>query len=62
LEIAVPPKPRPIRIKETGEVVYGVRQAAETVGGDFSNVADCLRGERKTVAGYSFEYANEEEN
>ncbi len=58
----MPPKPRPIRIKKTGQVVHGVRQAAEAVGGDFSNVAEALRGGRKTVAGHQFEYLDKENN
>jgi uncharacterized membrane-anchored protein len=56
------PLPRKIRVKETGEVYKGTRQVAKAINGDFSTVADCLRGERHTHQGYSFEYAEDDED
>lgn len=57
----MPPRGKPIRIKETDEVLNGLRAVADAISGDHSTVAEVLRGNRKTHKGYTFEYAPEEE-
>lgn len=57
----MPPKGKPIRIKETGKVLRGVRAVANHISGDHSTVAGVLRGERKTHKGYTFEVVHEQE-
>lgn len=47
---------RRVRIKETNQVFRNARDAAKYVGGDYSGVYKCLRGERGKHQGYSFEY------
>lgn len=56
----MPPRGNKIRVVETGEVYEGLREVARAIDGDFSTVADCLRGDRRTHQGYSFEYATDE--
>ncbi len=50
---------RRVRIKETGDVFKSIRDCARYIGGDYSSVYACLRGERKKHMGYSFEYYEE---
>lgn len=44
-----------VRIIETGEVFRTVYDCAEYIGGNASCIYKCLRGERRTHLGYSFE-------
>lgn len=50
---------RPVRVVETGEIFDGVVKCAEAIGGDFRNVYAALKGDRPTVNGLHFEYADE---
>lgn len=50
-----------VRIKETGQEFRSARACARYIGGDYSMVYKCLRGERKKHMGYSFEYLDEDE-
>lgn len=52
----MPPPPKAVRIKETGKVYLSARKAAEAIGGDFATIFACLRGERRSHMGYTFEY------
>lgn len=45
-----------VRIVETAEVFRTVRDCADYIGGDYSSIYACLRGDRKSHRGYSFEY------
>ena len=47
---------RRVQIVETGEVFRTVRDCADHIGGDYASIYACLRGERKTHLGYTFEY------
>ena len=49
-----------VQIVETGEVFRTVRDCARYIGGDYSGIYACLRGERKQHLGYSFEYFEED--
>lgn len=49
-----------VRIRETGVVVESAREAARHIGGDYSTVYRCLRGEREKHMGYSFEYVEDD--
>lgn len=49
-----------VRVVETGDVFRTVRQAARHLGGDYSAIYACLRGDRKKHLGYSYEYYEEE--
>lgn len=50
------PKSRRIRIVETEEVFKSVRDCARYIGGDYSSIYKCLRGEHSNHLGYTFEY------
>jgi hypothetical protein len=54
----VPVVPKKVVVKETGQVFASARVAAEKLDGDFSAIYRCLRGERKTHKGVTFEYGN----
>jgi hypothetical protein len=45
-----------VRIKETGEIFRTVRDCANYIGGDYSSIYACLRGQRRTHLGFSFEH------
>lgn len=45
-----------VRIVETGAVYRTARDAADYIGGDYGSIYACLRGERRTHMGYTFEY------
>lgn len=45
-----------VKIIETGQIFRTARECADYVGGDYSSVYSCLRGERKTHRGYTYEY------
>jgi hypothetical protein len=45
-----------VRVLETGAIYRTVRDCARHIRGDHSTIYACLRGERKTHRGYSFEY------
>lgn len=45
-----------VRIAETGAIYRTVRDCAHHIRGDYSSIYACLRGERKSHRGYSFEY------
>lgn len=47
---------RRVKIKETGQVFRTVRECADYIGGDYSSIYSCLRGERKRHLGYTYEY------
>lgn len=50
---------RPIRIKETGEIIYGVTECAKHIGADFRNVYRSLNSPQNyAVNGYHLEYAD----
>lgn len=50
---------RPIRIKETGEIIYGVTECANHIGADFRNVYRSLNSPQNyAVNGYHLEYAD----
>lgn len=50
---------RRVKIVETGEVFRTVGDLARYIGGDYSKVYACLRGERNHHLGYTFEYYEE---
>jgi hypothetical protein len=52
----MPPKPRHVRIKELNLIFESARMAAKHIDGDFSTVFKCLRDERLSHKGYTFEY------
>lgn len=52
----MPPPPRKVRVKETGKVYESARDCADQLGADFSSIYACLRGQRLTHKGYSYEY------
>jgi hypothetical protein len=45
-----------VRIPETGAIYRTVRDCAHHIRGDYSSIYACLRGERKSHRGYTFEY------
>lgn len=45
-----------VMIVETGEIFRTVRDCARYIEGDYSSIYGCLRGERQTHRGYTFEY------
>lgn len=45
-----------VRIVETDEVFRTVRDCAAYINGDYSSIYACLRGDRRSHRGYSFEY------
>lgn len=47
---------RRVRIPETGAIYRTVRDCANHIRGDYSSIYACLRGDRKTHRGYTFEY------
>lgn len=52
-------RPKPgvrIRIKETGDVFRSVRDCANFIGGSYSAVYACLRGDRDSHLGLHFEW------
>lgn len=51
---------RPIEVVETGEIFDGVCECANAVGGDFRNVYAALNGQRHTVNGLHFRYADKQ--
>ena len=57
----MPVTPKPVKVKETGEVYRGVRRCADEIHGDFGTIYACLRGERKTHQGFTYEYVEDEE-
>lgn len=50
---------RRVQIRETGAVFRTVGDCARYIGGDFSKIYACLRGERRTHLGYTFQYYEE---
>lgn len=54
----MPVTPRAVRIIETGEVFGSARLCALAIGGAYGDVYLCLRGERYTHKGYTFEYVD----
>lgn len=53
---------RRVKIVETGEIFRTVGECARWIGGDFSKIYACLRGERGHHLGYTFEYYAEGQN
>ena len=58
----MPPYGIRIRIVETGQEFQSIRDCARAIDGDFSAIAEILRGSnhRKTHKGYTFEHAGDE--
>lgn len=50
---------RRVMIVETGEVFLTVGACARYIGGDFSKIYACLRGERKHHLGFTYQYYEE---
>ena len=47
---------RRVQIKETGQVFRTARDCANFINGDYGTVYACLRGDRRSHMGYTFEY------
>lgn len=47
---------RKVQIKETGQVFRTARDCANYINGDYGSVYACLRGDRRSHMGYTFEY------
>lgn len=47
---------RRVQIKETGQVFRTARDCANYIDGDYGSVYACLRGDRRSHMGYTFEY------
>lgn len=52
-------KPKPIRIKETGEVFTSVSHCARAIRGHASAISDVINGYRGHHKGYTFERVEE---
>lgn len=50
---------RSVRIRETGDVFRTARDCANYIDGDYGSVYACLRGDRRSHMGYTFEYYDE---
>lgn len=46
-----------VRCTETGKVYKSLKEAAKDTGANTSNLCNCLKGKRKTAAGFHWEYA-----
>lgn len=57
----MPVTPKAVRIIETGEVFQSARVVAKHIDGAYGDVYLCLRGERYTHKGYTFEYVEDDE-
>lgn len=57
----MPVTPKAVRIIETGEVLASARVVATRIDGAYGDVYQCLRGERHTHKGYTFEYVDDDE-
>lgn len=57
----MPVTPKPVRIIETNEVLPSARLVADRIDGAYGDVYQCLRGERHTHKGYTFEYVEDDE-
>ena len=53
---------RKVLIKETNEVFRTVRDCANYIEGDYATIYACLRGERRTHRGFTFEYYYDDRN
>ena len=53
---AIYPRGRPVQILETGEVFDNAYECAYFIDGTHSAIYACLRGERLTHLGYTFQY------
>lgn len=51
---------RPILVVETGAVYRTARDCADYIGGDYGSIYACLRGERRSHMGYTYQYYEEE--
>jgi hypothetical protein len=45
-----------VRIIETDEVFRTARDCANYIGGDYGSIYACLRGDRRSHMGFTFEY------
>lgn len=54
----MPPKPRHVKIVEKNLTFESARTAARHIGGDYSTVFKCLRDERHSHKGFTFEYVD----
>ena len=48
-----------IKCVETEQVFRTLREAADSIKGDFSSIAKCLKGQRQTHKGYHWVYVND---
>jgi hypothetical protein len=55
----MPPVPKKVVIIETNQIFASVRACAKFIGGDYSAVYRCLRGDRGSHMGFTFEYVEE---
>lgn len=59
LEMARPKKRkwgRRVRVIETDEIFRTVRECADAIGGDYSSIYACLRGDQQKHKGLTYEY------
>lgn len=59
--VAKPGWGRQVIVRETGRIYRTVRDCARHIGGDYSAIYSCLRGERGSHLGYTFQYIEEGE-
>lgn len=50
---------RKVQVVETGDVFRTARDCADYLGGDYGSVYACLRGERRSHMGYTYQYYDE---
>jgi NUMOD4 motif len=50
---------RKVVVVETGDVYRTARDCADYIGGDYGSVYACLRGERRSHMGYTYQYYDE---
>jgi hypothetical protein len=58
----MPVTPKAVRIVETGEILGSARIVAKHIDGAYGDVYQCLRGERHTHKGFTFEYVEEDDD
>jgi hypothetical protein len=57
----MPVTPKAVRIVETGVVLESAREVAKHIEGAYGDVYQCLRGERHTHKGFTFEYVTDDD-
>lgn len=53
---------RRVQIVETGQIFRTARDCARYIRGDYASIYSCLRGDRKSHRGYTFEYFDKEKH